>query len=451
MRWPTYDQKRITFGRIGYDPFPLQNAVHRSTPTVIQIVGAEGAGKSYVTSAEIAACVPWCTLVYLVGEAYENTQAEFDYLALHLQRLGALHPDKISRPKRGRWELQTETGCTILTLSARKGASSVIALGQQPDIICICEAGVIGSFSVATASVRRATRARGRVILVGTLRDSFGWYAGLVDELSATGNAWQGKTFSLPSWANLSLYPGGEDDPEIQRLKEITPEDEFNRTIAAKRTISRALVFGAEFSYTNHVGQYPFDPALPVELAVDPGYYPSSYAVLALQIHGDEVWVVDEIYLNYHDHYQIVGVASLRIWWGNVERGVIDIAGRQRNANSATSAVEVWGAAGVYLASRPVGISEGIARHRVFLKQGRLLHDERCKGTLAEYRLYSLPTDRDGNPTSDVPVDAHNHAMKALSYYLVDRFGYTDEKGDVAGGVAGNERLREGLDRGGWN
>ncbi len=450
MRWPTYDQKQVTFARLDYEPFPLQDKTHRSRAEVVQIVGAEGGGKSHVTAAEITACVPWCELVYLVGQTYKNTYAEFNYLVRNLSRLGALDPDHISQPKNGQWMLTTKTGCTILTLSALNGASSIIALGQQPDIIALCEAGIIDSYSVATAAVRRATRARGRVILVGTLKDDFGWYASLVDDLQVEGNAWRGATFSLPAWTNLALYPGGEDDPEIVRLKELLPEDEFARTVAAVRMPSKALVFAREFSYVNHVGRYPFDETLPVELAIDPGYYPSSYSVLPLQVHGDQVWQIDEIYLNYHDHDEIIVVAKARPWWDNVSRGVIDIAGRQKNANSGRSAVEAWGAAGVYLASQTVGITEGIVRHRTMLKQGRLLHDERCKNTLLEYKLYTRPTDRDGNPTSDLPVDANNHAMKALAYYLVDRFGYVDQRAKAASGLAKNERLREGLEPG-WD
>lgn len=446
MRWPSYRQKQITFERLNYEPFPLQDRIHRSAATIVQIVGAEGAGKSHITSAEIAACLPWCDLVYLVGETYENTQAEFNYISHNLQRLGALDPARISQPKTGRWSLTARTGCQVLTLSARRGASAIVALGQQPDIIVLCEAGIIESFSVATASVRRATRARGRVILVGTLKDDFGWYASLVDEFSVPGNVWQGETFSLPSWSNLKIYPLGEQDPEIKRLRRVTPANEFARTIAARRMPSKAQVL-AEFGYANHVRPCPFDSALSVYVWIDPGYYPSAYVVLPVQFHGDEVWNIDEIYLNHHFHQEVIAVAKEREWWPNVERGVIDIAGRQHHGER--SAVEVWQTeAGLYLHSGTVGILDGIARHRDFLKNGRLFHDPRCKETLAEYKLYRLPSDRDGNATSDLPRDEHNHAMKAIAYGLIERFGPVDRAGGLPSAVARNERLRQGLEEG---
>lgn len=455
MRWPTYPQKQTTFKRLGYNPFPLQDKIHQITATVTQIVGAEGSGKSLVTASEVVACVPWSTLVYLVGETFENTQAEFYFIAGHLLRLGAVEPERISQPKRGRWELTTKTSCKILTLSARKGASSVIALGQQPDIIVLCEAGTISSFGVATAAVRRATRAKGRVILTGTLRDDYGWYAALVDEFQAVGNAWDGETFSLPAWTNLKLYPDGENDAQIKRLRLILPEDEFSRTIAAQRMPSKALVF-PEFSFMHHVRPCPFDPALPVHIWIDPGYYPSAYVVLAVQFHGAEVWVIDEIYLHHHTHTEIINLTKRCTWWGKVERGVIDVAGRQHHAEQ--SAIEVWQAeAGIYLHSEAVGVLDGIARHRTFLgkpmseepTETRLFHDtERTKETQREYKLYRRPADKDGNATSDLPRDEHNHAMKAMAYGLMERFGPVDRLREVNSGVARNERIREGLEEG---
>ena len=434
QRWPNPAQKAETFRRIGYAPFPDQQPVHTSRADVVQIVGAEGAGKSAVTAAELTACVPWSKLIYLIGETYDNPRREFEYMRNNLLMLGAVDPRQVSMPKVDKWQMTTRTGCRIRTLSVREGATAIIATGEEPDIFCLTEAGIIQSYSVFTACARRATRSRGRVVLAGTLKDNYGWYAGLTDDLAAQGNIWRGETFSIPAWANTLLYPGGRNDPEILRLEEALPEDEFARTIAAKRMPSKALVF-PEFSYAAHVRPCPFDPSQPVYLWVDPGYYPSAYVVLAIQFHGQQVWVIDEIYLYFHTHEQVIEVAQGREWWPQVDRlGVIDFAGRQHHAEK--SAEEVWRAvAGKRLRSQFVGVLDGIARHRTFLghkdRDGkmvgvRLIHDPRCKFSLEEYKKYRRPADRDGNATSDIPIDADNHSMKALAYGLVDRFGFVD-------------------------
>lgn len=453
---------------VGHNPNSRQQArIHSSQAQILQIVGAEGGGKSHVTAAEILACVPWCKLVYLVGQTYDNAQQEFNYLVENLLRLGALDIEQVSRPKHGSWQMLTRTGCRIETLSVERGAASIIAKGEQPDIIALCEAGVIGSYSVFLASVRRVRRTRGRLILVGTLKDDYGWYASLIDELQVKENPWKGETYNLPAWSNTFLYPGGRQDPEILYLEENLPEDEFNRTVAAIKTPSRAQVFAKEFSYAWNVQEFSFDPSRPVHIWIDPGYFPGAYVVLAVQFRGREVWHFDEIYLHHHTHQEVIAIAKDREWWWrevvdertgevhkvcNVERAVIDVAGRQHHAER--SAEEIWASeAGIRPHSQPVGVLDGIARHRSFLRsasgQTRLFHSTLCKETLAEYKKYRLPTDRDGNPTHSIPRDKDNHAMKAIAYGLVDQFGFVDVTRSESKVISRSDIIKE-IDQGAW-
>ena len=425
--WPDVDAKKRTFDLIDYQPFDEQWPIHHSQADVLQIVGAEGAGKSQVTANEVLACIPWCKLIYLVGAEYENTHKEFNYLVEGLLKLKALDPNQIRQPRDRKWEMVTGDGAEITTLSAKKGASAIIALGDQPDIIVLCEAGVIPDYSVFTAATRRVTRVRGRVILVGTLKDNHGWYAALSDELAAPDNIWQGKTYSLPAWINKQLYPGGRNDPEIRRLEATLPQEEFLRTVAAVRAPSKALVF-SEFDRATHARPCPYNPDLPVMLWIDPGYYPSAYVVLAVQFYGDEVWNIDEVYLNFHTHPEIIAICKAKEWWSNAESGAIDIAGKQHHAEK--SAVEIWREeTGLNLITNSVGILDGISLHRSFLRSPngpRLFHDPECKWTIREYGMYTRPADRDGNATSDIPIDRDNHAMKAIVYGLAAHFGLPD-------------------------
>ena len=113
-RWPNREQKRIVFERLGYEPHPEQAAVHSSAAEVLQVVGAEGGGKSFVTAAEVTACVPWCELIYLVGEAYNNARPEFENLADNLQGLGLLDGSKVRIDALGvgKGVMVTETVCS---------------------------------------------------------------------------------------------------------------------------------------------------------------------------------------------------------------------------------------------------------------------------------------------------------------------------------------------------
>ena len=109
------------------------------------------------------------------------------------------------------------------------------------------------------------------------------------------------------------MYPGGRHDPEILDLERILPEGEFARRVAAKVLPSPARIY-PEFDYGLHVKDLEFDPRLPVELAVDAGYYPSHYAVLALQVVAEDgmevVHQVDEIWEHHLVHYDVIEIMA---------------------------------------------------------------------------------------------------------------------------------------------
>ena len=93
------------------------------------------------------------------------------------------------------------------------------------------------------------------------------------------------------------------------------------------------------------------------------------------------------------------------------------------------------------LSAGRVPINDGTQRLRSFLKvpadeRGpKLLIGSHCKGILSELgvepnpfdgqtRAYRWKTDREGNVVGRVPEDRYNHAVKAVIYHLVDRYGY---------------------------
>lgn len=426
QRWPLYVQKQEIFNRLDYTPYPLQEPVHHSEARVIQIVGAEGGGKSFVAAKEVVSRIPWCKLVYLVGEEYENAIREFDYLAEDLMALGLADRSTISRPRNPPWQIVTTTGCVIRNVSVTKsGASGVIAKGEEPDIIVLCEAGKVQSEQVFTASIRRATRVDGLVLLSGTLADDLSWYAQLEDDLKEPDNPYRGDTFSIPAWANLSRYPGGEGDPEIVRLKEILPEDEYARTVAARKMTSLAAIMGDVFDPNIHIKSCPYTNNVPVELWIDPGYFPSAYAVVVVQYHGDVAWQIDEVYEHRTVHEQIIELCKEREWWPAVRTLVGDQAIYQHPGDR--SGAEVWLAkTGMTVQTMKLRVQDGISRHRSILHQKRLFHDEKCRNTIREYKMYRRRVNKDGVPVSDDPEDRQNHSMKAIAYGLSKHWGLSD-------------------------
>jgi hypothetical protein len=116
-------------------------------------------------------------------------------------------------------------------------------------------------------------------------------------------------------------------------------------------------------------------------------------------------------------------------WWPRVESGVMDVAGKQHHAHE--SQQEIWRAkAFIHLRAQFVPIESGIERYDTILidpatDKPRIHIDPKCRGYIGEHRLYKYMESRDGS-FSHKPVDRHNHAIKAVVYGLVDRFGFSD-------------------------
>mgnify|MGYP001560852966 CR=1 FL=1 len=460
--WPNWKQKLATWQQLDVTLFPSQERASRALtgrrdlPRTVQVIGGERAGKSQWAAHEVTVHALWPgQLIYLAGAKYENCEPEYDYVESNLRQLGALASS--SRPKNGQWQMTTSTGCEIQTISLAQGSDALIATGRAPDLVVLCEAGMLEHDNFLAAYTRVGER-RGAVIAVGTLKRSRPWYVALYRQLQAA-NPYRGKSFSFPSWENTSIYPGGRSDPVIVALEAALGPQRFMERIGAEPVPSPLLVFGREFDYALHVQRLAYDPDLPLWLACDPGYA-GAYALLVGQAaSASDVRVLAEFYQQYATWDRAVawlraleyveaeepddaGVGAIY----NVDRAVMDIAGKQHHADR--SQIEQWhDATGIKFRSNPVGIDLGIARLRDFLRSPfawdvtRLHIDPSCEGLLwelAEGEQY--PRDQEGNPVKEAPVDANNHSRKALSYLLVDAFGKSDNW-QPAQSVPGHDRF----------
>ena len=307
---------------------------------------------------------------------------------------------------------------------------------RAPNGIVGCEASQLDLETFYRLSGRCAPKG-GWLFLGGTFESSVGWYP-------QTFTAWESgfgdeQSFSLPSYSNHHLYPGGRDDPEIKRLEAVASDDFFMERIEGRPVPPRGLVFN-EFRASIHSGEVDYIPDEAVHIWIDPGYA-GGYALEAVQIIDDNVRIFDEIYEIGLVTEEIIEMAQGRPWWKDVQYGVIDIAGNQHQAMPAPS--EVWlGKTGLYLASQKVPINDGTERLKSFLKvdpisgYSRLSINSTCRGILSEFgavpnpfdgqtRAYRWKVDRDGNIVGNTPEDKYNHGIKALIYGLVYHFGYS--------------------------
>lgn len=409
------------------------------------VMGGERSGKSFHGALYLACRHNFGELFWFVAEEYETCVPEFDYTCEFLGQLGAYEPRSLSSPKEGSKSVRTKDGTLIETRSA----SDYRRIAEKaPDGVVGCEVGRWQWQTFLRVSGRLAEK-RAWAWLSGSFEGSLGWQAEKHTQWQGP-NLEQARSFSIPTAANEFIFPGGEDDPEIQRLVASQPHDYVMERYYGKPVPPTGRVY-RHFEYTLHVSEdASYKPGLPVEVWIDPGYA-GAYAVLAVQCLGEYVNAIDEVYVQRLTNSEIIGLCTRKPWWKDVQpHGVIDIAGRGHT--SERSPIEAWQQeAGIYLASEFVHIRDGIERVQSFLRadSGRpaLLVDPRCTGLIAEMGagkhpidgmgVYRYKTDSLGNVLGEKPEDKNNHACSALAYGLVHKYGVVHR----TSGVSDNYRV----------
>lgn len=406
----------------GYTPSYEQRLAHLSGHRLKQVAGGERAGKSRWTAMEI---LPWVVffpdLYWIVGPDYDLARPEFEHLVDGL-RAHNLIAD-LSQPKAGSWQLVTTLGAQVVT---KTSTDPMTLAGKAPAGIAMVEAAQ-QTYEAFLRLRGRVAERRGPLLLSGTF-ERVNWYSDLWKRWQAP-NPEGGRSFSIPTWANLAVFPGGHDDPEIVALRGLYPEDIFLERFGARPRLPATTVF-REFDHTKHVDFCPLLKDHPVQVWVDPGYA-GAYAVLAVQVVDGFVYVLDEVYKQGWTAHQVIAECRGREWWDQVSGGVIDIAARQHHGQE--SQLEIWASYGVKLFSQKVGVADGILRHRTFLidpetKEPRIRFDPKCVETIREYSLYRYRDVPEGRPVYEEPINANNHSMTALAYGLVACFGFVERR-----------------------
>ena len=421
------------FSKLSFEPTEKQMPILDCRKRFILVAGGEQAGKSMVASKYLVSRFLETDdpgLYWLVAADYERTRAEFDYLIQDFATLGVL-AEASKRVDPGRIVLAD--GTRIETKSAKDPRTLAM---RAPNGIIGCEASQLDLESFHRMRGRCAPK-RGWLFLAGTFEGSLGWYPQLFQTWQHGTNDEQ--SFSLPSYTNKYLYPGGKLDPEILRLKAMASDEFFMERIEGIPSPPQGLVFG-EFRPDIHISEdAKWSVGTPVHLWMDPGYA-GAYAVEVVQEINGQVCVIDEIYEQGLITSEIINIAQSRPWWKDVAGGVIDIAGYQHQAMSAPA--EIWlQETGVYLSAQKIRINEGTERLKSFLKPDpisnapKIVFNPTCHGVLSEFgampspmdgqtRAYRWKMDRDGNIVGESPEDKNNHGVKAVVYGLVDKFGY---------------------------
>ena len=454
---------QAVFERIGIFPYAQQKppllAVLGGKHRIVVLAGGIQSGKS--TDGAAAVLGDWPRLlaqakmtgqtvyVWLIGQAYSDVRKEFEYLEQWFRALNQLAAKPIW-PNNHPGQLKLKGGIEINTFSGNKPEKIA---SDAPAAIVVCEAART-SPRVLEVVMERTGPGEAWAMFTGTFeRDVQTWFHHLYWQLIEGGDP-EGIAFSMPSWTNLSRFPGGEQDPEIQRQKRLHNEDYFNERFAGVPVKPRGIVI-PEFTPRYHVKECEYDPDLPLWLTNDPGYgadHENSNALLAAQYdpYTPQIRVFDEIYRLGRITERIIDEAMARKWWMHRPRPilVVDPYYKDTHASMPSVSEQWWHQAGLRATGVKINPHQGIDLMRTYFKVDpalppRVIISPRCKGFLSELGFGASPTlhkmapwayniGPDGHATSTLPANHYNHACMAFIYLAARCFGNPNRSMETA-------------------
>lgn len=166
-------------------------------------------------------------LVWIIVPSYQAPHKEIDYLHAWAKATGVLSGEHF--PEGGSCKVEMFGGQVRIETKTAQDIEGIA--GEPCDMVLVAEAGQMRE-TVVDAARGRVIVKRGRIVFSGTVEDAenkpqFAWYSDTAEQWLAEGANAERMAVSLPTWANRRAFPGGEQDPEIQRLRWLYRETPF--------------------------------------------------------------------------------------------------------------------------------------------------------------------------------------------------------------------------------
>ncbi len=372
---------------------------------------------------EGVAWLPYAQLIWLIAKDYERTRPEFAYLAEGGISTGLVVPSNVHMPlaKHQPWALRAITGCVVETVTLADYRKSLTA--KAPDLVIVCEPGLIDDLpGVVELLAGRLSEKRGCLILAGTSDEaSEEWYE--VWEGWTGPNPEGGVSFSIPTWDNLYRYPKGREEREFRTYEERYGTEALMAHYGGVPASPRDLVLRGYWKYGAHVDDgLEFNPDFPVEVAIDPGYSDGHYVVEAVQWDpgSDRIWVVDEVAEEGLTHDEVRALCEDRPWWRYVMGGTMDPFAGESKIYGSPAPVSYWRPIDIRFNHRPRVHTTVQALKEALAYRGERGPRMNISSHCARF-IHEAPRWR--NERSGHPSKRLCDAMKAIGYWLVDRFG----------------------------
>lgn len=250
----------------------------------------------------------------------------------------------------------------------------------------------------------------------------FNWFKGMYD-LGKDNNQPEYDSWHFPTWHNTVMFPGGFDDPELQRIRQSRTNMFWDQEYAAKFTAYEGLVY-QDFDPEKHVKHIPYihnwenymsldfgfkDPTICLDIMVDPStqraYVWREYVVVqkiasehAIALRNREQppgYHVDEIFADPRGADEI---ATMQLVLGSI---VANSMGRSIGIEAVAAALRI----------RDDGLPG-------------LIIDPSCKNLIEEIQGYHAKPTVEGRNEKAGTFDTQgpDHSLDALRYFFNERF-----------------------------
>ena len=219
--------------------------------------------------------------------------------------------------------IMLENGSRIEGISLENYLS---AAGASVNFVIVDEAAQIMPEAWYRAILPPLTDTMGQALLISSWEGEEGFFYEQFNQARKGGyDEWA--FFFGESWQNFYMFEKGINSEAIIQAKRNTPPIDFLEQYGAIPAQARNLVY-PQFKTRVHVGEYPYDPKLPVICSVDPSKGANEYAVACIQTDkaaGTSV-IFDEVYLVGVMAEDVMKILDDKPWRSSIRDVLVDSA-----------------------------------------------------------------------------------------------------------------------------
>ena len=418
------EQKRALFKKLGYEPHSKEQwECHLSDarfkiPCCGRRWGKTTFGGNELTAAVLDIEKP-DSIYWIVGPNYSTGEKEFRILFTNLvKKLGlGTRIKKQYNVNQGNMRIEMPWGTVIEVKSADRKDGLI---GEGLDGVVMAEAATHDVDTWQMYVEPALSDKRGWAIFPSTPR-GYNWYQGLW-MMGQLPDYPEYESWRLPTWSNKAMYPGGQADAEIIRLKKTTPEVTWLQEYAAEFVAYEGKIY-TEFNPKIHVKDIEYNPAWRNYLVFDYGFVDPFVCLDIMVDPSDNVYVWREYQVSFKTTWEHGKILKDR---PNPEGFHVDaIFADPRGADEIqTLALQNLHA---YARSSEVGWKRGVEEVKRFMKLGpdgtpKLFIDPSCVNLIRQLTLLRAKEQKEGLNAKEGQHDFDDHGPDALRYFFVEKF-----------------------------